>query len=194
MVATAVDSRRFEFSSARVLAHKVLQQLGHDHGPLLALQDRSPNWPQGVLGSLSHSRTQCAALIAEQQPHLLGLGVDVEDIRPLKPNLFAEILTTAEMETMAKAVPEALHAIHALTIFGIKEAVYKAMLPLGNQGLGFHAMEVDALSDPSQPKIRALAALQQRLPLGCLPQILHLREDEFLLSVAVLQTSIPPTS
>lgn len=194
MVATAVDSRRFEFSSARVLAHKILNQLGRNQGPLLSHPDRSPAWPQGVLGSLSHSRTQCAALIAEQKPQLLGLGVDVEDLRPMKPNLFAEILTRAEMECMTSTVPENLHVAHVLTIFGIKEAVYKAMLPLGNQGLGFHAMEVDVLSDPLQPKVRPLADLQQRLPLGCLLQVLHHRQDKILLSVVILQTSTRSTS
>ncbi|MDA0667103.1 MAG: 4'-phosphopantetheinyl transferase superfamily protein [Planctomycetota bacterium] len=194
MVAQAVASRRFEFSTARVLAHKVMLQLGHIEAPLFAHQDRSPAWPEGIVGSLSHSRKHCAALIANQHPQLLGLGVDIEDLRPLKPNLFDQILTPVELDMMQAALPEKQHATHVLTIFGIKEAIFKAMLLLGNHGLGFHAMEIDVLSDPSQPKVKALADLQQRLPLGCLPQVHHLKRNQVLLSVAVLEATKPITS
>lgn len=187
MVAQAVESRRFEFSSARSLAHQILNALGREKTPLLAHKDRSPAWPKGVLGSLSHSRKHCAALIADKHPLLLGLGVDIEDQRLMKPNLFEEILTSAELDQMKAALPEDQHATHVLAIFGIKEAVFKAMWPLINHGLGFHAMEVDALTNPSQPKVKPLAGLQQRLPLGCLPQVHHFRRSDLLLSVAVLE-------
>ena len=193
MVAQAVETRRFEFSSARVLAHKVMLQLGHAAAPLLAHPDRSPAWPDGIVGSLSHSRKYCAALIATKHPQLLGLGVDIEDLRPLNPNLFDEILTPTEIDIMQTLLPEERHAIHVLSIFGIKEAVFKAMLPLGNHGLGFHAMEADVLTDPSQPKVKALADLQRRLPLGCLPRVHHIRQNEAFLSVAVLETPKPMT-
>jgi len=194
IIAHAVESRRNEFSSARVLAHKALQQLGYPESPLLPRPDRSPEWPEGVVGSLSHSRKLCAALLAGPGSSILGLGIDVEDLRPLAKDLFAEILTEQEISTMHTTVPEAQHAEHTLTIFGIKEAVYKAMLPLGNQGLGFHAMEIDFLPDASRPQIKALTDLQNRLPTGCLPQVHHTRHKEVLLSIVVVPTPTPPLS
>ena len=194
LVAKAVESRRNEFSSARALAHQLLRQLGFPSAPLLCLEDRSPDWPPSILGSLSHSRKQCAALLARKSESLIGLGVDVEDHRPLKQNLFAEILTHAEIVNMQAALPEQEHATHVLAIFGIKEAVFKAMHALGNHGLGFHAMEVDVLKDKSRPIIFPLTDLQQRLPQGCLPEVHHLRQDEILLSVVLLHRSTSSTS
>ena len=194
LVAKAVESRRQEFSSARVLAHHLLHKLKVPSAPLLSLADRSPAWPTEILGSLSHSRKRCAALVACKTKSLLGLGVDVEDLRPLKQNLFAEILTAKEIETMEAALPVEQHATHVLAVFGIKEAMFKAMHALGNHGLGFHAMEVDVLNDGSRPRVLPLADLQQRLPRGCLPQVHHLREDEILLSVALLEGPASPTS
>jgi len=194
MVEKAVSSRQQEFSSARVLAHQTLQKLGLDHAPILAAEDRSPKWPEGILGSISHSRTWCAAVIAKRASPLLGLGIDIEDQRPLKQDLFAEILTAEEIHAMETHLPTADHSTHVLAIFGMKEAVFKAMHPLGNHGLGFHAMEVNGLAQGMAAQIKPLPDLQRRLPLGCLPQLHHLRQNEALLSVVLILEPAGPAT
>ncbi|MFK5957170.1 MAG: 4'-phosphopantetheinyl transferase superfamily protein [Planctomycetota bacterium] len=194
MVEQAIRSRQQEFASARILAHQALQQLGFPSTPLLANEDRSPQWPQEILGSLSHSRHWCAALIAQKTSSLLGLGVDVEDDRPLKQNLFAEILTGNEMDAMEKHLPLTEHSIFVLAVFGMKEAVYKAMHPLGNHGLGFHAMEVDGFAQGQRPKVKPLQDLERRLPAGCLLQLHHIRQNKTLLSIALLLEPTMPTA
>jgi 4'-phosphopantetheinyl transferase EntD len=196
LVAHAVQSRRQEFSSARRLAKTLLLQLGMADLPLLAHQDRSPAWPTGILGSLSHSRKWCAAAICPTHQNLLGIGVDVEDRHTLRQELFPEILTPAELERMQLSLPAEQQPAFVLSVFSIKEALYKAMWPLGNTGLGFHALELDFGDSPICPNILPLPDLQSRLPAGCSPEAHHARHNGTLLSVVLLPapTQCPPLS
>ena len=50
LVAKAVDSRRREFSTGRVLARDLLRELGSETAELLRDSDRVPVWPEGVGG------------------------------------------------------------------------------------------------------------------------------------------------
>jgi 4'-phosphopantetheinyl transferase EntD len=186
LVAHAVQSRRQEFSSARRLARNLLLQLGMSDLPLLANQDRSPAWPTGILGSLSHSRKWCAAAICPTDQNLLGVGVDIEDRHTLRLDLFPEILTSAELKRMHDHLPAEQHPEFVLSTFSIKEALYKAMWPLGNVGLGFHALELDFGYNFARPDILPLPDLKRRLPAGCLPEAHHVRHDKALLSVVLL--------
>jgi 4'-phosphopantetheinyl transferase EntD len=196
LVANAVPSRRQEFSSARCLAKKLLLELDIADQPLIANQDRSPIWPLGILGSLSHSRQWCAAAVCTKDQNLLGVGIDVEDRTTLRQDLFPEILTPAELEQMRLSLPADQHPAFVLCVFSIKEALYKAMWPLGNTGLGFHALELDFGKSSTCPNILPLADLQCRLPAGCSPEAHHARHNGTLLSVVLLPapTQCPPLS
>lgn len=186
IVAHAVASRRCEFSSARYLAHRLLREIGCFPQPLLLLDDRSPSWPQGVLGSLSHSRHWCAALITQIGGKILGVGVDLEDQRPLRAELFPEILTLREREALATIESREQQSVQALASFSLKEAVYKCMYPVGNTGLGFHAVEVSTPYSPSHPQLLPLDDLQRRLPNNSLLNAYQLRQNDAVLSVVLL--------
>jgi len=186
VIERAVDSRRHEFSSARILAHTLLTELGRGMEPLLPLPDRSPAWPQGILGSLSHSRLWCAAALAPNSKELVGVGVDIEDLRPLRSDLFAEILTPQELQSLQHDVPPQDLSARVLAVFSIKEAVYKCLYPFGNSGLGFHAMEVYFHADLNRPQIIPMEGLQERLPPGACLQAYWLQQGEVILSVVTL--------
>ncbi|MGB0952230.1 MAG: 4'-phosphopantetheinyl transferase family protein [Planctomycetota bacterium] len=184
LVSQAVASRRQEFSSGRLLAHQLLQAADRDVPALLALEDRSPAWPDGILGSISHSRRWCAAAIAPQQRGLLGVGIDVEDARPFASDLEEVILTARERAWLTQSQADGPSL--ALSAFSIKEAVYKAVHPCGNVGLGFHAMELDFREDPQRPQLLPSADLLRRLPEATLPQVHHLRQNDVLLSLVLI--------
>ncbi|MHC4380194.1 MAG: 4'-phosphopantetheinyl transferase family protein [Planctomycetota bacterium] len=186
LIAQAVAIRQREYSSARHLARGLLQRLVGESGPLLIREDRSPVWPEEVLGSLSHSREWCAVSVAHHRDGLLGIGVDIEDIRPMAAPLFAEILTPRELQDLPQDVAE--RTAQALSIFSIKESVYKCLQPIGNSGLGFQAMELDLSEDPTRPRLLPLQGLRSRLPAGCLPQVHLLRQNDTLLSLAILES------
>ncbi|MCP4093307.1 MAG: 4'-phosphopantetheinyl transferase superfamily protein [Planctomycetes bacterium] len=212
LVASAVESRRNEFSSARCLARQLLAELGAAEQPLLPNPDRSPIWPQGVIGSLSHGRRYCAAMVAPSAnetannpatvssgaeppssiPRLLGIGVDLEDIRSLHTPLFQELLTERELSLLDPTASQEQQALQVLAAFSIKEAVYKAMWPINNDGLAFHDVEIrfhPELSlgpDLKAAKIVGLDGLTHRLPPRCQLNAYQLTQNQTFLSIVTI--------
>jgi 4'-phosphopantetheinyl transferase EntD len=186
VVERAVSSRRCEFSSARSLAHTLLAKLGQERMPLLPLPDRSPAWPPGILGSLSHSRHWCAAALARNNGKLFGVGVDIEDSRPLKSGLFPEILTPNEIQALSTQLAPQDRSARALTAFSIKEAVFKCLYARGNRNLGFLSMEIDFEAATNRPRVVPMQELQERLPHGARLQAYGLQQGEVILSVVTL--------
>ncbi|MEH2920582.1 4'-phosphopantetheinyl transferase [Samsonia erythrinae] len=74
----AVPKRRAEFLAGRCLARDVLSKLGHPGFVLHSAQDRSPQWPENITGSLSHNNDSvlCAAHVRSDE--LSCVGVDIE--------------------------------------------------------------------------------------------------------------------
>src|SRR6267143_5303514 len=79
----AVLKRRREFTAGRVCARAALERLGIRGFPIVAAPDRSPVWPPGIVGSLSHCGDYCGAAVA-RRGSIAGVGLDVERARPLQ--------------------------------------------------------------------------------------------------------------
>jgi 4'-phosphopantetheinyl transferase EntD len=108
-------------------------------GPILRDDRGAPIVPAGVRASLSHGDDVACALVAVG---FAGqVGVDIETIARLKPNISRLILTERE-RAIVKDEPREL----ALR-FSLKESFYKAIDPYVRRYIGFHEVEVDPLED-----------------------------------------------
>jgi 4'-phosphopantetheinyl transferase EntD len=132
-VAQAVAVRRREFASARALARNAMRAVGLAAGPLPRNPDRSPAWPDGVAGSISHCRHLAAVAVSRDLP---SIGVDVECTHRLRPGTLPAILTAAEL-ARAPVEPE------ATALFSAKEAIFKAIYPVTGRRAEFHDAELD---------------------------------------------------
>jgi len=143
LIARAVPKRQHEFATGRRLAYELLAQLGSPDYALLADADRTPLWPAGIVGSISHSRGLCVVALAKRSA-LAGLGVDVEAADGVRPELWRRVLGRDE-ERWLRARPLADQRGLAAVFFSAKEATYKAVFPLTRVRLGFHdvALELD---------------------------------------------------
>lgn len=141
----SVDKRRREFAAGRVLAREALSQLGKEPLPLLNRADRAPQWPEHVVGSITHTRGLCIVVAATDQTHL-GLGIDAEPLAPLRERLFGHICTEQERSALA-AGPLADAGLNARLIFSAKEAFYKCQYALTETYLGFHDVDVALETD-----------------------------------------------
>lgn len=147
-IACARAPRRAEFIGGRIAARAALAQLGLPETPLPVGADRLPQWPEGVLGSISHAGGLClAAVIPKAQA--LALGIDLEVAPPLEPALIPVIARPEELE----ATPPAQWPDLALRLFSAKEAAYKAQFPATRHVFGFHGMQV-TWTDPAQGTAR----------------------------------------
>lgn len=133
-LAKAVDKRRAEFGTARVCARRALARLGYAPQPLVPNKDRSPVWPQGVVGSITHTRGYCGVVVALDSA-FVSLGVDAEQDKTLSPDIIDMICTASERARLFER--------DAVVYFAAKEAFYKCQYPLTRQYLGFHDVELD---------------------------------------------------
>ncbi len=101
-----------------------------------ANSDRSPSWPQGFVGSISHSRMWCLAVAAKLTSYQ-SIGVDTEMIVPqvTSNSLKADIGRETEWNLLTDAGLEMPFAF--TTLFSAKEAFYKCIYPLHKKFVDF---------------------------------------------------------
>lgn len=138
-VAGSVPARRREFAAARSLARRSMQVLGVARQPITRHPNRSPVWPTGLVGSLSHCRHLAVAAVSA---HLAAIGVDVECRHRVAPELFRLVFTQAERRGL-------MDEAAASASFSAKEAVFKAIHPITGKRPEFHEVEI-ALDLPAR--------------------------------------------
>lgn len=132
---TAVPARLREFSAGRHAARMALAALGSPVQPIPQGDDRAPIWPQGIAGSITHSRSACLAAVSQGG----GIGLDLEEETPLPEDLWSTILLPEE-QLWVRSQPEPGHA--AKLIFSAKEAAYKAQYPVSLTLFGFESLSL----------------------------------------------------
>ena len=139
-VSGAVAHRAVEFHAGRATARAAMDVLGLPPQSILMGRDRAPVWPNGVTGSISHSKTACVAVVGPTA-EWAGIGVDLEEATALDPLLIAEVCTKAEQRWLGQQ-PSDERGLMAKLIFSAKEAAYKAQYPVTGQLFGFEALEL----------------------------------------------------
>ena len=143
----ASGKRRREFAAGRICARAALLELGvAADQPLGSGQDRAPLWPDGVIGSISHTADYCIAVLARADGSGDGIGIDAERYGRVGDHLHRTIFTTAERAWLGR-LPGPERAETATTLFSGKEAFYKAQHPLTRSWVGFKDVSGRAGSD-----------------------------------------------
>ncbi len=142
----AVPKRQAEYLAARLLLQRLQQQLGLDPLQILPAADRSPIWPVGLQGSVSHSGG--SVLVGLGNKAGLRLGVDLEhwltetQYQELAPAILSmQEQQWCQRENSQMALPQQL-----TLIFAAKEALYKALYPDCRQIMEFSAARVLAIT------------------------------------------------
>lgn len=133
----AVPRRLAEFTRGRSAARAAMRALGHPPQSVPVRADRSPQWPPGLTGSISHCDGVCLAILG-QSVDWAGLGLDVEPAHPLPPDLWPAVLRPQEQATL----PADCAGLAALSIFVAKEAAYKAQYAVTGTLFDFMTLQV----------------------------------------------------
>ena len=144
-VANAATRRRAEYAAGRLCARAALDAWGAAPGPIPSRPDRSPVWPDGYTGSISHCPDRCVAVAAPLST-VASLGIDVEHARLADANLYAQICRPEELAEWTDR-PELALAAWAALAFSAKEAYYKAHYPLAGTFLDFQEVRLDVRVD-----------------------------------------------
>jgi 4'-phosphopantetheinyl transferase EntD len=141
VVANAVAERRLEFATVRHCARQALRRIGIPAVPILPDADRAPQWPAGVVGSMTHCAGYRAVVVA-QSNELRGVGIDAEPHGAL-PGAAAELILRPEEGARLHALANADPDVHwDLVNFCAKEAVYKAWFPITRRWLDFDDVSI----------------------------------------------------
>ena len=124
-----LSARRMqEFASGRTYAKRALALLGVTDANLPIGSDRSPIWPCGFVGSITHVPgwvdTHIAAAVGRTED-FYGIGIDVEHDEFLHPALWSYMFTASEHDHLL-GFPPHRRASQAQAIWCAKEAVIKA--------------------------------------------------------------------
>ncbi|MEM7279366.1 MAG: 4'-phosphopantetheinyl transferase superfamily protein [Pseudomonadota bacterium] len=125
LLSRAVDKRRREFSTGRMLARQALSHFDYRDFALLRGEYNQPLWPSGLCGSISHSSSWCVLLLA-QTSRYRGIGIDIEHDDAKVGNLESMILRQDERDQTVQISDSNALEVLRLT-FSAKEAVYKAV-------------------------------------------------------------------
>jgi 4'-phosphopantetheinyl transferase EntD len=135
-MAGAVDRVRNASGAARDIAKSLLRELGAGVTEIPRAPQGFPLWPKGFLGSLSHSETVAAAVVARDDAFEC-LGIDVEGQEEVESELARFIVREEEKW----AIDEGRASIRQ--VFSIKEAVFKSLFPRDRVMLDFHDVLLD---------------------------------------------------
>ena len=138
LVESWAPHRQREFARGRMCARRALDSLGVGVAGLLPDADGIPQWPEGVVGSISHCRGVVMVMAANSADCRL-LGLDLEKINRLSAGAINKVLHPIEESFVGS------DQLKASILFSLKEAFYKAQFPKWRAVGNFRdlALEVD---------------------------------------------------
>ena len=134
----AVPKRKAEFLAGRVMAKQALTALGGAENQLQVgvAEDRSPVWPYGVTGSITHTTGFAACCVCKTKDvSILGIDSELLLSEATAQSLAADIHNTAELDLLIQVGFSA--ALATTLIFSAKESLYKALYPKVRCFFGF---------------------------------------------------------
>ena len=139
-MARAVPKRRNEFFAGRLAAHRAMERCNMPASPVPMGKDRAPEWPTGLVGSISHCDRACVAMVADKTRYQ-SVAVDIEPDEALPDEVMSMVCLPSERSWLdARPVDE--RGRLARVIFSIKECAYKLQYPVTKKMLDFSDVNV----------------------------------------------------
>ncbi|MCZ7379894.1 4'-phosphopantetheinyl transferase family protein [Micromonospora sp. WMMC250] len=142
LIMRALEPRRREFITARRCARDALSKLGYAPGPILRGGRGEPQWPAGVVGSITHCAGYRAAAVA-QAGELASLGIDAEPNQPLPEGVAGLVLLAGERSALRELAVANPAVQWDRLLYSTKESIFKAWYTLTRRELGFEQATVE---------------------------------------------------
>lgn len=174
----AVPARLREFAAGRAAARIAMGAIGLPRGAIPQSSDRAPQWPAGVVGSISHCADLCLSVVGNSRDWD-GLGIDVELDHSLDDSLWSDVLCADESEWLNRLSVDD-QAPAAMSIFVAKEAAYKAQYATSRTLFGFDALGIQMMGQTFA------ATFRQAVPGYSIGDIIHgklIRESGYVVAL-----------
>ncbi len=156
----AIPRRQREFAAGRAAAREAMTRLGEPPAAIPSRPDRSPTWPDGVAGSIAHTRRACVA-VAGRQDRVHAVGIDIEEDVPMDTALWETICTPEEFFLLT-TLPPSERGRWVTRLFCAKEAFYKWQYPQTGRLLEFRDVQVTL--SPNRTSFSVQKAAQTQAP------------------------------
>jgi len=133
-------ARLADFAAGRDCAHRALDAIGYPGVDLAMTEDRLPQWPAGVVGSITHARGFIGAVVGTRASYS-SIGIDAETIERISSDLWPKICTPAEIRLLMQTDLGERTRLGAL-LFSAREAFYKCQFPLTRMRIAFDEIQV----------------------------------------------------
>ena len=185
VIENAVESRRREFATGRACARAALARVGQSAVAVLPGPGGAPQWPEGIVGSITHCLGYRAAAVATATA-VVSLGIDAEPDEPLPNHGMLEMIASYEERLRLRELAARTPGISwDRLLFSAKESVYKTWYPLARRWLGFES--ADVVIDASGATFTARLLVPGPLANGSRLTLLH---GQWLSSQGLLATAI----
>jgi 4'-phosphopantetheinyl transferase EntD len=102
----------------------------------------APQWPPGVVGSITHCAGYRASAVARDH-EVVTIGLDAEPHDRLPGGVLDAVSSPGERARLAELAAARPDVCWDRMLFCVKESVYKAWFPLTSRWLGFEDASVD---------------------------------------------------
>jgi enterobactin synthetase component D len=176
-------ARRRQFETGRRCAAQLLAMLGSPVTEVGVAPDRSPVWPAGFVGSITHKDTLLGVAVA-RAGEAGALGIDIEHV--LSPQAAGDVESVCLIDR-ERALGRRLgveRCLFATVCFSAKESLYKCLYPSVRRFFDHFAAEVVGLDmQAGSMRLRLNEHLCATAPRGLILQgRFSLRDDDVFTS------------
>jgi enterobactin synthetase component D len=147
-IATSVPKRQLAFVAGRLCAEHALRRAGTS-GAVARGPAGEPLWPQGFLGSITHTDALACAVAAPRRGHegRAGLGIDSQTLadEASLEAILSVCCTARERAMLRDGRPPRETGLAATVVFALKEAFYKAIHPTVGRFVDFEELDVSGI-------------------------------------------------
>lgn len=141
--------RRCEYFYGRFCARAAIREFKPDFNEFIGTnEDRSPEWPSGIVGSISHC-DGFAICVCSESHRTLGVGIDAENMidAVIAKHIASSLVAVNELEI--ESIAHWSFETKLTLAFSAKESLFKALYPEVGRYFGFDSAELIS-ADPLQ--------------------------------------------
>ncbi|WP_233196198.1 4'-phosphopantetheinyl transferase family protein [Trinickia soli] len=175
-VLTGEAAREREFRLGRAIAAQLLLEHGSATGRVGVGLDRSPQWPPGFIGTISHSPALLGVAIARRDavemrvadaPGQCGIGIDIEPIiEGAAVEDIRRFCLCEEERGVRRPLSSREDAMTVTAIFSAKEALFKCLYPIVGSFFDFCDVVIELNLQAAEIRGQLKRALSPELPVG----------------------------
>lgn len=137
------EKRIKDFSTGRFCARKAMEHIGYETCEILMSTDKQPIWPDGLVGSISHTSALTGAIVGLSS-QIKAIGLDIENIGKINKDMW-RLLYTENEQVFLNSVPPEVLTFYTTLFFSCKESFYKMQHPITKTYLDFIEVEISRL-------------------------------------------------